>query len=235
MKAYATYFDARQDGIWERMANVLRYTCQQNGVDVTIEPMPIPENGRGMKIESNHEKLKLWNRAVQEATEPIILLDADMFCQRNPAPIMATVKHVGITYRDQTSFPPINGGVVYVQPTIEAKAFFTAWVESDAALHDHPAQHAAFRSRYAGMNQASLGMIMEAGMDHLVTRLTCSQTNCVEPWLNWQESAFVHVKSQALWHIFYNNAATNKNVPQIKDKWLELEKSCLQSRPNTPN
>jgi hypothetical protein len=226
MKAYATYFDARQDGIWQRMANVLRFTCQQSGVDITIEPMPIPQDGRGMKVESNHEKLKLWNQAVQAATEPIILLDADMFCQKDPAPIMDTVQHIGITYRDQTSFPPINGGVVYVQPTAEARAFFSAWVEADAELHTSPSRHSVWRAKYAGMNQASLGMIMANGMDSLVTRLTCSQTNCVEPWNNWQESTFVHVKSQALWHIFYNNGASNKNVPDIKRKWLELEELC---------
>jgi hypothetical protein len=212
----------------------LRFTCQQNGVDIEIESMPIPANGRGLKVESNHEKLKLWNQAVQGTTEPLILLDADMFCQKNPAPIMETVQHVGITYRDQTTFPPINGGVVYVQPTQEAKAFFAAWVEADADLHANPSNHAVWRAKYAGMNQASLGMIMATGLDAFVAPLTCSQTNCVEPWSNWQDSVFVHVKSQALWHIFYNNAASNKNVPQIKEKWLQLEQSCLQLQPNTP-
>lgn len=237
MKAYATYFDTKQDGVWERMARVLRYTCAAHDVDVTISPMPVPVTGRGIKIESNHEKLRLWNHAVQNASAPLILLDVDMFCQHSPEPCMRAVQHVGITYRDPNTTPPINGGVVYVQPTEQARAFFTAWVKADGVLHANPKLHAAYRERYAGMNQASLGMIMEGtdGLAHLVTPLSCRLTNCVEPWTDWERATFVHIKGRAFEHIFHGGAARNPHVPLIKRHWLKLEKECLQSPPTTLN
>jgi SAM-dependent methyltransferase len=223
MKAHAWCFPHGYDNRWERMAKVLRYSASRVGLDVEIHMMDKPEGmATDPKVASNHGKLKLWNQAVQDATEPIILLDADMYCQRNPAELPKIVEHVGITWRPEGQEVPVNGGFVFVQPTQEAKAFFQEWVEADDLLRSNPGLHMKYRQKWAGMNQSSLGHLIETSNPPL-TRLECLDYNLVEPWNGIDGAAFVHCKSKLQYHIFSNTRENTDQMREAKRRFLSLE------------
>lgn len=229
MKAHAFAFPCRQDDRWQRMSAVLAYSCKRHGLDIQIHMMPIPPGmDTDPKVASNHDKLKLWNEVVQAATEPLLLLDADMFCQRNPVKLPDIVEHVGITWRPEGQEIPLNAGFVFVQPTQEAKAFFRAWVEADDLLRANPGLHLKYRQKWAGMNQSSLGMLIESGGQPL-TRLECTNYNLVEPWDGIALAAFVHIKSKAQYHIFSNTRETSENIQEVKRRFLQLENEMQQT------
>jgi hypothetical protein len=229
MKAHAFAFPCRQDNRWQRMSAVLAYSCKKHGLEIEIHMMPIPPDmDHDPKVASNHDKLKLWNDVVQAATDPILLLDADMFCQRNPLELAKTVEHVGITWRMEGQEIPLNAGFVFVQPTPEAKAFFRAWVEADDLLRANPGLHLKYRQKWAGMNQSSLGMLIETQSPPL-TRLECVDYNLVEPWAGIETAAFVHIKSKAQYHIFSNTREENPFIQAVKSRFLQLESEMQQT------
>jgi hypothetical protein len=229
MKAHAWYFPHGYDTRWQRMATVLEYSCRKQGLDIEMHKMEVPRNLESdYKVVSNHSKLKLWNEVVQSATEPVLLLDADMFCQRNPIELVQTVEHIGITWRPRNQSIPINAGFVFVQPTPEAKAFFNRWCELDDYLRANGGIHYKWRQKYAGMNQSSLGMLIETESPP-ITRLECTNYNLVEQWDGLESAAFIHVKSKAQWHVFCNTKTDNPNLPELKRRFLDLEKELMET------
>lgn len=225
MKAISYYFDYGYDDRWSRMAKVLEYSCLKFGLECEVIKIQKPKMKGGYKVNSNHEKLKMWNDEVQKAEEPIILLDADIFCTENPSHVLDKFDHVAITYRDQTNTLPFNGGVIFVKPTPEAKQLFQDWVDADMRLFQNRAEHLKWKAKYAGMNQASLGCLMETKYvdSNVITKLPCSKYNLVEPWWRPDEACFIHIKAHAGHHIFSNCKTKNQSVITVKDMWLKLE------------
>ena len=224
MKIISRYFSFEgADDRWDRMANVLRKSCDAHGLDHDVQEMPVPQRCRGAAVCANHAKLKEWRDCVLTANEPIILADVDVFIQRNPIAGFHAVENVGITYRDQGGPPiPLNAGIVFVQPTETSRKFFIDWCDMDARLWAEGSEFMRWRKKYQGMNQASLGALMET-TGFKPTRLNCSKWNLVEPWDNPEKAAIVHIKGNCMRHIFDGEKPRYDNVIKIKNEWMKIE------------
>lgn len=226
MKLISRYFSFDgADERWNRMANVLRKSCDACGVDHDVQQMPTPQRTRGAAVVANHAKLKVWREEVLNATEPVILADADTFFQKDPSKGFDSVEHIGITYRDQGGGPlnvPLNAGIVFVQPTETSRKFMRDWVDMDDLLYREGVEFCKWRKKYQGMNQSSLGALMETtGFEP--TRLNCSDWNLVEPWGNVDHAAIVHIKGNCMRHIFDGEKPKYESVTEIKNKWESYE------------
>jgi hypothetical protein len=86
--------------------------------------------------------------------------------------------------------------------------------------------HHKYSRSYGGMNQSSLGCLLETRPDlaKLVTRLECQDVNCVEPWRDWDQAALVHVKGSVQRHLFGNRMTAPHRVREVAMKWLSLER-----------
>lgn len=225
MKLISRYFSYEgADDRWDRMASVLRKSCDAHGINHDVKRMETPQRTRGAAVCANHAKLKEWREEVLRATEPIILADVDTFIQSNPEKAFEQVEHIGITMRDQTFHMPIplNAGIVFVQPTSEAKQFMCDWCRMDKEMFTDNHLLMKWRKKYQGMNQASLGCLLETG-DFEPTQLNCSTWNLVEPWNDVESASIVHIKGNCMRHIFDSEHPRYESVEQIKGRWIEIE------------
>jgi hypothetical protein len=88
--------------------------------------------------------------------------------------------------------------------------------------------HAEYHRKYAGMNQASFGELLETGgFDGLsVLELPCAEWNCCE-WLQFSDQTrVVHVKSRLRRAVFLGGDIPMNLVP-IADLWHRLERDAL--------
>jgi len=145
--------------------------------------------------QTNNYKLKVWNKAVQNATSDLILLDADMFCRGDLSKVFD--QDFDIAYTTRTSGqPPINGGVIFVKNTIKAKQFFKEWTAADDRMLADIVFHDQYRTRYKGMNQSSFGYMLENRKltKAILHSLPCAEYNaCVEDWPNFKKAKLVHL------------------------------------------
>lgn len=225
MKLISRYFSFENaDDRWDRMANVLRKSCDAHGVKHDIQQMETPQRTRGPSIVANHAKLKEWRDVALAESEPVILADADIFLQRDPSEVFGQVSDIGITYRDQEGGPPLplNAGIVFVQPTRIGKQFLRDWCKWDDLLYEDPVLLSKWVRHCGGLNQGSLGALLYTGQ-YQPTRLNCSEWNLVEPWDNWQDAAIVHVKGSCMTHIFDGQKSKYESVSEIKNRWEAIE------------
>jgi hypothetical protein len=157
---------------------------------------------------SNNYKLKVWAQemaAAYDAKEDVIICDADMLCTNDPSSVFDHEFDIAYTVRGPESRIPLNGGVVFAHPTDEAYIFFQDWVETDAKMYeDHLGTngrkiHGKWRQKYAGLNQASFGYLLETNVgDVNFMPLPTVIYNAVDT--DWHaitsETCFVHIKSQ---------------------------------------
>jgi len=226
MKVQSVYFG--EDPHWQRMADVYRASLQANRrahAVTEIYPHSLKEREEG--VCANHYKFDVWEdlRAVNYG--PIIFTDADMICMRDPSGAFDKVEHIGITIRDIlcASSVPFNAGVIYTQDTPEARRFMTEWAHIDAQMFQKEGLHHAYRKRYGGMNQASLRCLLERNewARELVTWLPCSTWNNVEPWIGWEDAAFVHIKGYMRDVIFKGSPPQNEAQKTLAEYWHEME------------
>ena len=224
MNLYACYFSfPGGDNRWQRMAAVLRNTAAAHGLTETVEELDPPQLTRGASFCANHAKLKVWCDRVQEATEPLILTDTDIIIQADPSPAFEQVRHVGVTYRDQGGYSmPLNAGVVFVRPTDHTKAFFRAWVEADRMMWENGRLLQQWCKKYAGLNQSSLGMLVETGKWD-IDRLPCSTWNLVEPWEEIDKARIIHIKGAAMAHIFNPGSKALGTINTLQKIFEHLE------------
>jgi hypothetical protein len=198
MRLITTYFDYPGNKVFGQLLKLMDSSFKKQGLKLEKVKMAIPEGGRNNRqIDSNHEKLKVWAGLLEESAENVVFFDTDMYCQKDFRYGMGKVQHIGLTYRRPGQGFPINGGVVFVRNTPESKAFFREWIAADKWLYENPDDHAVWQEKYAGINQSSLGYILEEkGMAQYVTKLPCDEFNCVEPWASWRTACLIHIKSR---------------------------------------
>jgi len=197
MRCVTTYFDWPGNNVFRVLKKLMEYSFKRNKIPLECIAMPVPAKSDRAQFDSNHEKLLLWAKLLESTDEDIIFLDTDMFCMRDFRMGMKKVKYVGITYREPGFWPPINGGVVFARNLPETVQFFKDWAEADSLLYNDRALHGRWRDKYAGINQASLGYLLEEkGYGKFITKMKCGQYNCVEPWGNWNQASLIHIKGR---------------------------------------
>lgn len=94
---------------------------------------------------------------------------------------------------------PFNGGTVLVKVSDASRAFFAQWTQTNRELYADVNRHAPYRAKYGGMNQASLGCMLDECLVpdgcHLEP-LPCQRWNACDMhnWRSWRSAAIVHVK-----------------------------------------
>lgn len=185
MKIITAQFDLPGQELYARLLKVFEYSAKKNMPDVSFQVLPVkPIRAIGIDqhLANNRAKMEAWSQI--EITEPTILMDCDMIVLNNMIEAFNFDYDIGLTYRTCGN-PPRNGGVVFLQPTDRANKFLKTWNKIDKWLYRNRVQHQIYRKKYTGMNQASLGYLLENNLiDGLVEwRFSCWEWNaCNEDW-----------------------------------------------------
>lgn len=229
--AHAHVFAWGADEHFARLARVFEASCAAFGVDLKLHDMSVPQQvlqSRGAT--ANHNKLAEWVRIIESTDRPVILLDADLVCKGDPLPGFEHVRYFGVTARPSGQRFPYNGGVVYARPTEVARKFFRAWLAADNLLFKDQELVKPFRYKYAGMNQASLGLLLELGWDRYMGKVSCEPYNVVDPWQNWESGVFVHFKSKLRKSVLKRAVLPMSANGQAAARWwLDLEKKLIKN------
>lgn len=224
------------EGTFDSLAEVFKKSVELNipNAELINFDVKYPENesGRPMFCHHNHTKLEIWADFMQMASDNVIFSDLDMLALRDPVEIWDN--NFDICYTERTikntgRIIPLNGGIIFAKPTTAAREFFKLWAEVDRMMYYDPKLHDQYYRKYAGMNQASLGYLIE-NPDLYSAKLLAVKTrkyNAVD--CDWQhinnETVFVHIKS-----LLRQNIITRRNQSGIyktaMQKWYEVEKLC---------
>lgn len=243
-RLYAAYFAGTEAGVerggqYVRMAHVLAYTAAQHcaGWDVQIEHIPHPARSSALQNAShlwNTSKLDAWVRAVEAAPDgtPLLLMDADMIIVGALDALWDTPFDLGYTVRSHGTLP-FNGGVVALRVHDGTRAFMHRWGALNLAFLSDAEAHTPFRRRYAGINQASFGALLEAG-DHglQIAALPCELWNCENTcWGRFDHATrIVHIKSRLRRDVFGVSAPVHPKHKQLVTLWHALEQAMLRTR-----
>ena len=197
-------FDFDQAKTYSTLAQVFEKSCRRHmpGVEfmaLTIAPPPLkPGVHRGFS--TNTAKLNLWSKLVAEADQPLLLSDCDMLCLHDLRDVWDRDFDVAYTVRSECRLP-FNSGVVFVKPTPAARQFISKWRDVNEEMLKSPTLHQPFRRKYAGMNQASFGYLLEQRLDAGVKLLPlpCQIWNaCNEDWerIDLSKTRLVHFKGK---------------------------------------
>ena len=156
--------------------------------------IPTPTMDTTRFIASNTEKLHVWRDYMETATEPVIFADCDMLACGDASSAFNQPFDVAITTMTQPTRWKYNGGIVFARPTEKARVFFHEWARVNDKMVADPEFHEPYRIKYAGINQAALGWMLENGWSH--KELPCRKYNaCAKDWPDIDsETVFIHVK-----------------------------------------
>lgn len=220
-------FARGNDERYVKMTQVFQHSCHRHGFPCVVHEMDTPSlNGREAAVSANHYKLLEWRDMVKNLPdgEVALISDSDML-MINPIPdnYFRNLRNVGLTNR-QNSRLPFNAGVVAVKGGEASVDFFEQWVKFDTLLYKNPDLHRPYRAKYAGMNQASLGFLLEEqGKDHL-DFYPCSELNACQPWKDDLTNTYmVHIKS-ALRKAVFGGHTIDPDIVKLRRMWREEAK-----------
>jgi len=229
-----------QGEMYRRLAEVLEFTARRfcGGWRVNVEHLQ-PKVYRSVLGQPSHEwntqKFEFWVRQVLAAPDGdrIALLDGDTMIVSGLDSIWDHDFDLAYTYRENDRLP-LNAGVIFVRVSARTREFMRLWWAWN--LHflnpkDYPdvdgrrEPHDRWRLRYAGINQASLGYMLERVQHGChVLKVPCSVWNCVN-WTHYTErTRIVHIKS-ALRRAVFNlkPAASTPPTKAIMRLWYDYE------------
>lgn len=200
MKIFTVQFDYEQKSDYARLLKVFVRSAEKHGHDVTVKIVENANNYHMNRMKySNTIKLDLWKAFVCSVSEPILLADCDLMVLKNLDDVFTSTSwDIGIT-RHETPRPPLNAGAIYVQPTERAREFLRRWADVNRSMFEHEDVWRPWGAKYCGMNQASLGFLLEKLPEIARIRsLSCAIWNCCDS--EWQyatnETRLVHFKGQ---------------------------------------
>lgn len=250
-RIYSCWFEVPQGKAWpwtwyERHARVLAYSARANSpgwsVDVRKIGPALPRTaalggGNTSSHSYNTHKLIDWVRAVDASVDGDLLLicDADLMILRPLDPVWDAQFDVAYTVKRGRTRLPLNAGVIFLRVNARSRAFFKAWLGMNMKLLGNARLHSEYRKKYAGMNQAALGALLENGGGKLCTLLEirCEEWNCeTATWETYDAKStprIVHVKGAMRRALMdpKSGALLTKARNAIADKWNALEKEAV--------
>lgn len=228
----ASYFGDGAAGQWPRLARVLAYTAAQHcphwarQIDA-IRPTPMTSAIGHASHVANTQKMIHWGEAVAASAEGdrLALLDADLMILRPLDPIWDLPFDVAYTVKDSRF--PFNSGVVFVRSSPAARRFVAAWLAENIRMLGDGAAHAGWRRKYGGINQASLGYVLEHNLaaEVAILPIPCLEWNCEDhSWRAYNPSVtrIVHVKSRLRMSVF-RLMPTDPALRGLVKRWHALE------------
>lgn len=187
---------------------------------ILIEP-PMLNDGdtHALNFLYNTVKLEKWVEALNAINDDIIFADCDMLMLRGfPEESIWGSSDWDVAYTERTEKRvrqdsltrkywgdgpihrmPMNGGIMMARPTKAAKDFYQQLLDVNNYLYGHKQEHTKWNIKYAGMNQAAFGYLIETRQfNALVKPLPCRIWNAVDS--DWHaisgDTIFVHIKSR---------------------------------------
>jgi hypothetical protein len=186
---------------YTQMARVFRRSCRLAMPEVRftqLQGQTPAEDGRPWDCRMNTEKLRLWVEASgRYGDENLVLADCDMLAVGDVRHVFAD-RSFDVGYTRRSEILPLNGGILFVRPTLAARRWLAALWRINEAMREDPAFHAPFRARYHGMNQAAMGYLIEQPVAGVRVRaFPCSRYNLLGNDLIQPDpdAVFVHIKS----------------------------------------
>lgn len=205
---YSTLLDVFRASVKKHQPDAVFY-------EILIPPPMSPVPDKALNFWYNTIKLRHWVRALEEINDNIIFADCDMLMLGPADSVFDQPFDVAYTKRSETRIRsdraalvywgqnvqrmPMNGGVMMARPTEAARDFFRQMLEVNERLYNNPEEHMKWNIKYAGMNQAAFGCLLETGLyEANVVGIPCRKWNAVDT--DWHavtaETVFVHVKSK---------------------------------------
>ncbi len=204
----AAYFGTGNAGDqYGRLARVLEYTAGVHCPDwrIRVERLKAPAaftSALGVHSHvTNSQKLEWWRQVVIDAEDGdrVLLIDADMMITRPLDDVWAFPFDLAYTIREEGRLP-LNGGVVFLRVSPATRAFVDRWLAVNLQFLADANAHRPWRTKYAGINQAAFGYMLERERDPGLTlkRLTCREWNAENTaWSQFDPAVtrIVHLKS----------------------------------------
>lgn len=169
---------------------------------ISAEPTPPDyETDRIPGFLDNTFKLKLWVDFFKETDDNILFMDCDMLALRDGKHAFDPDFDIAYTAIRQPYKAQLNGGVLMTKPTEEAYEFLVELDQVNDRMYQDINFHNKWRKekRYAGMNQAAMGCVLEAGINSAkVHKYTTQEWNAIDRDLTSinNQTVFVHIKSK---------------------------------------
>lgn len=225
--------DGQAERYW-RMSRVLRYSAWKHcptWVQRLERLSPAPRDsaiGNASHV-WNHQKLVWWAQTVMNQPDgaELLLIDADTLVRR-PLDEVWTMGRFDVAYTVRVSgAPPLNGGVVFVRCGSRTRRFFRRWLHADELFLGDAEAHRPWAEKYAGLNQASFGWLIEHDPDVDLLKLDCPEWNCCE-WGLFDEDVtrVIHVKSHLRGVVFGAEEAVGRyafNLRLMAEEWHAAE------------
>ncbi len=153
------------DRQYQQFLRIFCYSAEQY-VGVTPVVLKIDDGNvarkRGKSFGCNSAKLRAFSAFAQKTDFPIAFMDCDMIVT-GPVlkPLLEDDFDIGVTRRDMHAKYRYNGGTIFYQPTKAATAFLARWSQVNDMMYTDNKFHKPWHKKYAGINQASLGYMLE--------------------------------------------------------------------------
>lgn len=191
-------------GKYERLLNVCVASIKKNVPDAEIiirsEDAPNKIN-RKKCFASNTLKLGIWleEMAKCEIGDNIVFSDCDMLYLKSPFDVFEREFDIAYTERPRKT-PPVNGGIVFVKNNERSLGLMELWKKINDRMYNDEKFHSKYRTKYAGMNQAAFGWILENPSEHSARMIgvPCEVYNCCnETWHRINDNTrIVHIKGE---------------------------------------
>lgn len=183
------------------LLKVFQYSALKHMPNLNFEIIKIPPPKKDPPKEyfmtKNTIKLDYWINAIKQSDEDTILMDCDMLVLKDMSCAFEDDFDIGYTIRK--SKIPLNGGMVFVRPNERSIKFLERWKQINKEMYEDVNFHTPWRNKYAGMNQASFGYVLETYENELnLQNFNCREWNvCQEDWSKLDDSCYcLHVKSK---------------------------------------
>jgi len=211
MQLVTVQFNYDQGPDYKLLFDVFKYSCQKytpecEFVEYLIDPpkkVPrVPYN-----FTYNTVKLKIWLDHIKSTDQDVIFADCDMLAIKDFSHAFDDPDFdICYTERTRTTRIPMNGGIVLARPNERTIDFFKQWEAINRRMHNNDMNgntelHNRYRRKWAGMNQAAFGWMMEHPHKHKARIKTVPTKiwNAVDcDWSSLQNSpdtVFIHIKS----------------------------------------
>ena len=213
IRSYIYHPSGIVDANWEKLkAGFIASANANTSAKIVIKERVMRMGNRlGTKFAINHMKLLDWNNDSKVMTTPSVFMDTDMIILQDLAEIFENNDFdIAITVKKDRSW--LNGGVVFANPTENARKIFELWANKDTELsqgyHRNSFRKATrAKTHLRGINQPSFALIYEeAKKIGKIIEVPCEIYNlCTPVWKSFSErTKVVHIKDSLRTNVLKN-------------------------------
>lgn len=233
--------DPSRRGTYERMLQALNKSASINSPSTPLEIIRFSEDWTSrasftgttpeaqQSFVDNTNKMRAWDEVVSQSVDGqvLVIVDCDTVVLRDlsDAETILGDEDIGFTFKRPGAGFPFNSGVILSKVNDRTRAFFSKWREINEEFLRDGVKHQKFRQSYGGINQASLGYMIQhqpiGGL--LIKKLACQEWNCEDSeWKNLDNNTrILHIKSGL------RDACLTGKLPVTFSKRIQLYK-CIE-------